>query len=101
MVWNKHISNAMKNLTRLCYQMSSKSINLINVFIWITQIKVMSLYIFKGMSCLFSAVMIHDQATMKILTNKFDIKDFDVVDFILWIKSLRHLMVWYCSNLIM
>jgi len=43
----------------------------------------MSLYIFKGMSCLFWAVMIHDQATMKILTNKFDIKDFDVVDFIL------------------
>jgi len=33
MVRNKHLKNDMKKLTILCYQMSSKSIKKINVFI--------------------------------------------------------------------
>jgi hypothetical protein len=37
----------------------------------------------------------------KILTNKFDKKDLGVAIFILSIKILRHLMNWYCPNLIM
>jgi hypothetical protein len=41
MIWNKFSNNDMKNLTKLCCQMSLKSIKY--VFMWKTQIKFMSL----------------------------------------------------------
>jgi hypothetical protein len=34
MVWNKHLNNDIKNLEMLCSQMSSKSMKLINMFMW-------------------------------------------------------------------
>jgi len=34
MVWNKHLNNDIKNLEMVCSQMSSKSMKLINMFMW-------------------------------------------------------------------
>jgi hypothetical protein len=48
----------MKNSKRSCYQISLKSIKLINVFMWKTYINVMLLYVFMWMICLFWTIII-------------------------------------------
>jgi hypothetical protein len=84
--WYKHLNNGIQNLTRWCCQMSSKSMKLINIFMWKTQINITSLYV--------SIWMIGSNGHMiksikKILTNMFDIKDLGVVDVIPDIKTYR------------
>jgi hypothetical protein len=76
----------MKKLTMLCCQMSSKSMKLINVFIWKKKntnkgCVIICLYMDHMLILSNNDHMI--KSTKKVLTNKFDIKDLGVVDVIL------------------
>ena len=85
----------------LCSQMSLKSMKLINMFMWKNTNKsyvIVCLYVDNMLVLGNNDYMI--KYSKKILTNKFDKKDLGVAIFILSIKILRHLMNWYCSNLI-
>jgi hypothetical protein len=86
----------------LCSQMSLKSMKLINMFMWKNTNKsyvIVCLYVDNMLVLGNNDYMI--KYSKKILTNKFDKKDLGIAIFILSIKILRHLMNWYCPNLIM
>ena len=90
MVWKRHIENDIKSSRKSCYQISSKSIKLINVFILKTYINVMLLYVSMLMIYLFWTIMIAWSSVLgKIWTYKIVIKDLGVIDIILRTKITK------------